>query len=332
MWNRIRQILEIRIVRELALLFAGVLLGIFMSLLIQNPVLDLKGVILGALVVLLILLGSGGISNLWHFYNIWRRKTAFKVGILNDMENNKELFTGTEIGPEDWKKEIEELARNIKVDLINVENYFDRYNAIINPYGGVYPEYDLKNFKTMNKILSYINEEGLFVNVADIPGYFACNPSIKPWRKIDTALKDAPYAYEVNPGLIIPVKRFPLFELTPFTRELGVDVYNIEKDSIFNWGILDFEKGFEKKSEVSDLKVKVHRAAAVKEYLSPIIKSKEMSLPPQERVSPLFFVRYGDGKLLSSLIWENKQENNEVIRNELKKLLAKLVIDFIQTK
>jgi hypothetical protein len=29
---------------------------------------------------------------------------------------------------------------NIKVNLITVENYFDRNNAIINPYGGVYPE------------------------------------------------------------------------------------------------------------------------------------------------------------------------------------------------
>jgi hypothetical protein len=227
-----------------------------------------------------------------------------------------------------------ELAR-IKVDLITVENYFDRYNAIINPYGGVYPEYDLKNFKTTNKILNYINEGGLFVNVADIPCYWACNPSIKPWRRIDTALRDAPYAYEVykeksKEELIIPIKRFPLFELTPFTRELGADVYNIQEEPISNWGILEFEKRFERQSEVSDIKVKVHRAAVVKEYLDPIIMSKDTKkiLPPQ-KVTPLLFVRYGDGKLLSSLIWENAQENNERIRNELKKLLAKLVIDLI---
>ena len=337
MWNKIRQILEISIVKELALLFAGVLAGVFIGILLtQKPVLETKTGILGALVFFLILLGSGAIPKMWHRYNIWRRRSALKVGILNDMGGdlkNKEIYTGTDISPGAWKKEIEELARvkgiEIEVDLISLENYFDMYNAIINPYGGVYPEYDLKNFKTMNKILSYIYEGGLFVNVADIPCYWACNPSIKPWRRIDTALRDAPYAYRNldEDRLIIPIIRFPLFELTPFTRELGIDVYNIEKDSISKWGILEFENGFERKSKVID--IKVQRAAVVKEYLDPIIKSKEMSSPPQKKVTPLFFVRYGDGKLLSSLIFENAEDCSETTRNELERTLAMLIMDFI---
>jgi hypothetical protein len=333
MQNKIRQILEKSILRELALLFAGVLLGVIISLLIQNPVLDLKTGVLGALIVLLILSGSGAVSKVWHHYNLWRRRTASKIGILNDMGwdlRNKEICTGTGISPMEWKEELKGLVRNkgIEVDFISVGNYFDMYNAIINPYGGVYPEYDLRNFKIMNRILNYINEGGLFVNVADIPCYFACNPSIKPWRKIDTALRDAPYAYKVykeesKEELIIPIKRFPLFELTPFTRELGVDVYKTEKENLpIDLGLLELENGFEKVSDISSINVKVRRVAKVKEYLDPIIKSKKM-----EKVTPLFFVRYGDGKLLSSLIWT--QDNERRIRNELKKLLAKLVMDFI---
>lgn len=145
---------------------------------------------------------------------------------------------------------------------------FDPFIAVINPYGGVYPKYELKTFTTMDKLLSYMNEGGLFVNVADIPGYFACTPSIKPWRKIDTALREAPYAYRVLPnlpnGLIIPIKRFPLFELTPFTRELGVDVYKIEDFPIFNWGVLKFEKESENISS-GNIELKVHRAAVCKD-------------------------------------------------------------------
>jgi hypothetical protein len=67
----------------------------------------------------------------------------------------------------------------------------------------------------------------------------------------------------------------------------------------------------------------------VKEYLDPIIKSKEMSYPPQKKVTPLFVVRYGDGKLLSSLIWESYQDCTPKTRNDLKRTLAMLIMDFI---
>ena len=351
MRNKIRQILEISIVKELALLFAGVLAGVFIGILLtREPVLETKTGILGALVFFLILLGSGAIPKMWHRYNIWLRRSALKVGILNDMGwdlKNKEIYTRTDISPGAWKKEIEELARDkgieIKVDLISLENYFDMYNAIINPYGGVYPEYDLKNFKTMNKILSYIYEGGLFVNVADIPCYWACNPSIKPWRRIDTARKGAPYAYiheysgdPLKLGRIIPFAQFPLFKLTPFTSELGVDVYNIEK-IIPKWDILEFEDIF-LKIKVGDLKVNVHRAAGVRDYLDPIIKPQPKVLPSLFEMrmegipmTPLFFVTYGKGKLLSSLIFENSENHSKKTRNALKRMLTMLIMDFIDS-
>ena len=254
---------------------------------------------------------------------------------MNDMNWDCRIHTGTDISPEEWKNVITELARNkgitIKVDLITGENYFDKYNAIINPYGGVYPEHDLKNFKTMNKILTYISEGGLFVNVADIPCYWACNPSIKPWRKIDTALREAPYAYINKDGLVIPIKRFPLFKLTPFTRELGVDIYRIEDCSNFDWGVLEFEDAWFKKFEVGDLEVKVHRAAEVKDFLDPIIKSQNLECEGLKKTkgTPIFFVTYGKGKLLSSLIFENFKDHTEKTRNGLKRMLAMLIMDFI---
>jgi hypothetical protein len=341
MWNKfIRQFLEKSIVKELALLFAGVLAGGLVSLLIQKTVFDIKAVILGVgvLILFLILYGSGATSMIWNGYILWKRRLTPKVGILNDMKwdlKNGEIYTCTDISPEEWEEEIKELARKrkvkIKVNWITSEENFDSYNAIINPYGGVYPEYDLKNFKTMNKILSYINEGGLFVNVADIPCYWACNPSIEPWRRIDTALREAPYAYINKDGLVIPIKRFPLFELTPFTRELGVDVYIIEDYSNFNWGVLEFEDEYFKKFEVGNLEVKVHRAAEVKDFLDPIVKSQnlEWEAPKKPKVTPIFFVTYGDGKLLSSLIFENFKDHTEKTRNALKRMLAMLIVDFI---
>jgi len=331
--NYIRQKLDDSTVRQLALIFGSVFFGFFLSLLIQNPICDLKKVFLIVLVFLLFLAGMGLISKGWHWVNIGRRKTDFRVAILNDIGNDKELYTGTDIDPQEWKEEIDKFVKNkemeIEVDLISAKNYFDKYNAIINPYGGVYPEYDLRTFKTMDKIIKYIREGGLFVNVAEIPCYFACDPSIKPWRKIESALRDAPYAYQKHKdGLIIPIKRYTLFALTPFTKELGVDIYKVEDYPISNWSVLEFDDEFEGKFEDIDINVKVHRVAIVKGHLHPIIKPKEEKFLPQEMMTPLFFVKYGDGKLLSSLIFENKQERRSQM--ELKKLLAKLVIDCIQ--
>jgi hypothetical protein len=340
MWD-VRQILERSDVKELVLLITGALISLF----VQVPVFDARAKVLIVIAILFFLIGTGSIQKIWHWRYIKGRKLAPKIGILNDMNWDSKIYTKTDISPEEWKNVITELARNkginIKVDLIMGENYFDKYNAIINPYGGVYPEYDLKNFKTMNKILSYINEGGLFVNVADIPCYWACDPSIKPWRRIDTARKGAPYAYiheslgdQIKLGRIIPFTQFPLFELTPFTSELGVDVYNIEKE-IPEWGILEFEDNF-LKIEVGDLKVEVHRAARVRDYLDPIIKRQSIVLPSlfemrmeEIPVTPLFFVTYGKGKLLSSLIFENFKDHTEKTRNELKRMLAKLIMDFI---
>jgi len=326
--------------RSLALLVAGALISVvislYASLLMEYSLLVLT--IFLILIVLFLLYGFGVLSPIRLIDEFRRKYLTPKVGILNDMgwnPENKEIYTGTDVSLEDWKNELEKVAKDngikIKVKFINANDRFDPFIAVINPYGGVYPEFDLKNFKTMNKMLSYMNEGGLFVNVADIPGYFACNPSIKPWRKIDTALREAPYAYKVLPnGLIIPIKRFPLFELTPFTRELGVDVYKIEDSPIFNWGVLEFEKEFENISS-GNIEVKVHRAAVCKDYLTPIIKPKEVELGPQFRINatPLFFVKYGDndGKILISLIFENYSQNSK-----MKEVIAKTIIKLIREK
>ena len=335
-WKKIEDILETNPCKDLALVGVGAVASVIGSILVQsilfNERINLSTwifvVLLMALLCFLIFYGSGGCSKWWHNRNIRKRILRPKVGILNDMEwdlTDEEIYTNTDISPGDWQKEMKELSGNkIPADLINTKDNFDMYNAIINPYGGVYPEFDLENFKTMNKILNYMKDGGLFINVADIPGFFACNPSIKPWRRVVTAQKDAPYAYvQQNNKLIKPIAQIPLFHLTPFTRELGVDIYTTE---FSEKGFLEFELG--------DLKIEVHRVAVVKGYIVPKIKRGVSDLPtlsPRGEnilVTPLFFAKYGDGKLLSSLIFE-KQEQNERLRKELKKMLGKLIIDFI---
>ena len=184
---------------------------------------------------------------------------------------NDEITAGTDISPNDWQKEIEGLAREkgikIDVDLITVENYFDRYNAIINPYGGVYPEKDIKTMKIQNKILNYVSEGGLFVNVAEILGYYAYNAYLD--RRLDTTPPIYGIVQHDNGSIDLHPSR--PFELTPFIKELGLRIYNVEKAKISDWKTFEFEERFKEilGSEISG--TKVHRVVKLEKNVEAIV-------------------------------------------------------------
>lgn len=323
------------ILKSLALLLAGALISVLTSLYIA--LLRIYWLLLVLILIFLLLYGFGIISPL-HWINKLRRELLSpKVGILNDMgwdTKNEQIHTWTDISPENWKNELKKIAKGkdirIKVEFINVNKSFDSYVAIINPYGGVYPEYDLKNFETMNKILNYVSKEGLFVNVADIPCYYAYNPLLK--RRLD--ITPPIYGIDRTPDgkiLIIPVRPF---ELTPLMEKLGLRVLNVEKQQVKNderpeiisepyrWDV-EFEDKFNEIMEKVD-EIKVHRVVVVERNAEPIIKSKRFE---QTDVTPVFFVIYGDGKFLISLVFENYQQNSK-----MKEVLAEIIIKLIRDK
>lgn len=105
-----------------------------------------------------------------------------KIGILNDMKwnlDNKNIYTWTNISPERWKEELENkingITKKIDIELINTNNDFDLYLSILNPYGGVYPERDIRKCETGKKIFDYVYKGGIFINVSEPPGYWAFN-------------------------------------------------------------------------------------------------------------------------------------------------------------
>ena len=142
--------------RSLALLFAGALASTVGRLFIQPPFPIKYLCFLFFVLVLLILYGAGAISILTqHYYHPWRKKRHKflhpKIGIINVKGSNlesEEIYSCTDIIPERWKEEIERQSKedgvNINVILIDVKRSFDSYVAILNPYGGAYPERDVK--------------------------------------------------------------------------------------------------------------------------------------------------------------------------------------------
>lgn len=309
------------IYRELALLFAGALASVIGTLLIKSPATNLTILLSCLLVIILILYGAGIITIMNHKRNLFIRKISKVVGIFSDMawdSSNKEISAWTNISPDDWKNAIEEYARTnkakIKVQLISTKNNFDRYTAILNPYGGVYPERNLKEHTTLNKIFDYVEHEGIFINVADIPGYWAYNPLLK--RRLDAT----PQIYGTVEDQLGRIAFVParLFELTPFMERLGLRVLNTENYSFLSkWSI---ENGPVINNQ---LEINVDRAAVVEKNVVPIIKPQKFN---SSNVTPIFYTKYGDGKFLISLIWFdlsrklNDQARSLLIESILKEL------------
>ncbi len=307
--------------KSLALLIAGALASVIGGLLLRPPVCDTYLWTLGTVVLILILYGSGAMSRMWHRYNLWMRKgnrlLAPKLGILNDMgwkDDHTQIASWTDISPKKWKEEIEKQAKEekvrLKVELIDVAKNFGSYVAIVNPYGGVYPEHDVKTFRTLDRIFSYVNERGLFVNVADIPGYWAYS------RLLDRRIDATPAIYDVNMN---PVRHF---QLTPFMEKLRLTVVGTERSDLFNWRA-EFTQGVGELGEIGSIEVR--RVAVVERNVEPIIEPKE--LDHQTKATPLFFAYYGEGKFLISLARLECPQNGKI-----KETLQKIIVAYVKTQ
>ena len=319
--------------KPVALVLVGVLSGIIINLLIQPLLYNAcLNIVLIIIIVCLILYGTGIFSLIWYRLKLWWRKGkmsgVIKVGILSDMgweQEDNQIHSWTDIRPEEWKKEIEKLSRDskviIKVKLINVEEDFDSYVAILNPYGGVYPEYNLKNFETLNKIFNYVNEGGLFVNVADIPGYWAYNPKLR--RRL-TATPPI-YGVERLQDGRMSINALISFVLAPFMKELGLNVIDTKGLRFDSWDI-EFENKFNEFNEGVDRLI-VYRAVVVEKNVETIIKPKNVTGIGE--MTPFCFVNYGEGRfLMLLLVMEEKFSENM----KMKEVLVKILIDELVNK
>ena len=310
-------------IRSLALLLAGAAIGILGSVLVGQfgfswPLVSLLLVVFVGLVVF----GTGTDLAIVHRYHLWARRKRPKIGILNDIEWNPDILkvsTSTDISPSEWQREIEKQARDkgmkLRVELMRTRSNFDSYAVVVNPYGGTYPEHDLVSLHTLNKIFQYVQERGLFVNVADIPGYWAYHPALR--KRTETA---PPVWVEVQ-GTLRAVRPFPV---VPWMQKLGLSVSNVEAE--FREPVnLVFEAGFQSVTGSKIPGVRLHRAAIVEENMEAV---DEVSTPDSagqhtERAS-IFWVRYYDGSFLISLVSLSGQ--SETAKEGLRKVLASLIL------
>jgi hypothetical protein len=190
------------------------------------------------------------------------------------------------------------------------------YTAILNPYDSIYPETDLSENRTVSKILSYVREGGLFINVGDIPGYYVYNI---PAKKI---LHAATPIYFMRPDGNLDYDR--PFELTPLLKEVGLIIRKIEQTEITNeWEMVPQNKYLDKIPNIG--KLRVHRAVIVEKNVESIVSKKELA---DKQYSPIFITDFGNGKFLFSLLFLNHEDNLRVpnLKNNFTKLITQLVV------
>lgn len=73
---------------------------------------------------------------------------------------------------------------DIRSKIAKKENIFKKYQIVINPFGGVYPEKDLSQLQSIGAIFDFVLNGGIYINIADIPFYYAFDDVLN--RRVDT--------------------------------------------------------------------------------------------------------------------------------------------------
>lgn len=308
-----------KILQELCLLFAGALASIIGGF-VLNQQKDLP-LILVALVGLLLLLGVLPFSRIENAFLTWRRKgvlcVPMRIGILHDMgwdetRPYRQYATGTSVTCNQWKIQIEDEARKngvkVAVRFINTNTKFHSYALILNPYGGVYPENNLTGLTTLDKIFDYVDKGGMFVNVADVPGFWAYSPSLE--RKT-VAVPPITYVKE-GPDGIPTVVSLNLVAFTPFVKKLGLIVNPHEKTEQLVWKNPQIYGTERLAEEIKDMRV--DRVAVVERNVDPIMALGNSEAGINIELTPFFLAAYGNGRFLISLVWQDSDQHPNNIR------------------
>jgi hypothetical protein len=305
------------LLRNLALVLGATILGVVGP---SIPCFITEGskrnIFLSLIAVMLLLYGFGWIEEALQRVRIGLRNSHWirpRVGILCGVSrscSDEIPKVWSDITPEEWESEVKATAKGmgkkIRTKLVFANESFESYNAIINPFGGNYPETSFDGFPTYNKLLEYVRNGGLFVNVADIPTYWAYNPRLK--RKLDRT----PAVY----GVAGEEARF--FRRVPLMEELALRVRNVERPVPPEWPVQMAQKYHDYGTDMTTLLAS--RAAIVEGNVEPVIAPITVGT---HSMTPLFFCNYGDGRCLISLSFLNGAFRQN---RPLKMIIARLIV------
>lgn len=286
----------------------------------------------------------------------WYRTKKPVIGIVNDLpwspwpEKGTYAWAWSKMKPDEWCSKINSAIKKSRINtnpkLIKITKpwtrwFLDRYVIIINPYGSVYPEVDIKELTVWKSVLHYVLHGGRFVNVADIPFYWAYDPR----REIRYELVKYFHQYvpiykqissdEWHPA-IGGILSFGPYPETPFLSELRINVINTERiegeDINPRYYPLKFKTSLSKSNDLDSVAInrgvvigkieKGKRKIEVK-HVESLVEEVEWD---GKLVTPFCSIYFGEGKFLVSLIFLEYDKQPENVRGKITNLQCDLVI------
>jgi len=172
-------------------------------------------------------------------------KLKFRNPIIAIIKEDDCIFKATKYTPYDWRDHFDD-KRRYETKIISCNEISNKYAVIINPYGEVYPEEDLFSFRTFNRIVDFIKNGGIFVNVGGFAFYYGWDIKTKRLKPIAAQYqfykgKVGGNEIVLHPYLDISLtsltNRTLLFEKLMISTTLGnpekYEVYQIESDKKF---------------------------------------------------------------------------------------------------
>jgi hypothetical protein len=172
-----------RVYREVCLLMAGVLLGIILpNLILDEYSKDPLGFYI--FIILLILIGTNSFGVVFDLlikivFAINKMQRLVAIHSPHDINSDTASWVGVNLD------EIIETFKKEKIQFFVLKSSsMSEFPIVVNPYGGVYPEKNISNLASLESIFTYVKNGGIYVNIADIPFYYAYDNNLT--RKIDT--------------------------------------------------------------------------------------------------------------------------------------------------
>jgi hypothetical protein len=263
--------------KEVAILLAGALLGVAFTP-YGNEISRHFWLVVIA-ILLLIFIGIGGIEfvcTTWIWLHRKFNNSRKRICIYAPYEIDSDTSSWIDLSLQQLEQTLK--IEQIKYCIIKSEKSIEEFPITINPYGGVYPESNISIFQSLENIFDYVKRGGIYINIADIPFYYAYDSSLH--RRVDTT----PLAGDFS--------QVRSFLQTLLTRKLHCFVYGLINGPNFNKGITRIIS------------------------LSPSTKNffyEEITIDgSKEKFSPFLAIPYGIGFFIFSTL-QIKQDNKSMV-------------------
>lgn len=294
-------------------------------------------VIMVAVMIAAILYGLGVLTD-WKQKRVRRKRLqgTLMIGIISDIPWNDYTrpYFASDFRPEHWEKIIYSVANDIhlkiEVQQISVDKDFEPFIAILNPYGGAYPEADLGESATLKKIKNYVANGGLFVNVSDVPTYYVYGLTLKKITDNTPALYDT-----ISSGKKVNIVEYRPFSNTPWIKELALRIVTFDSGTQCNVELAS-DGGF---SQFTKCWITYRRAVAIDsnvesciEPLSVVVYDNSLRIQHGSQnydISPIFYVNFGKGHFLISLAYLDDEFHTRDDSIALADTLAKSMLDTV---